>query len=74
MRTPSTAGHGQVNSPQLWWLTVGLRRAARAERTAPMLMPDSSIRMPVGQFRYSRLMQTMASTEEYPSMITNNHG
>ena len=48
---PSTACHGQVNRPRLWWLTVGVRRAARAEPTAPMLIAEASNRMPVGQPR-----------------------
>src|ERR1700722_17096937 len=72
-RTPSTAGHGQVYRPQLWWLTVGLRAGARAERTAPMLIPDASISTPVGQFRYSRPEAIMMGTNIDP-MITKNHG
>jgi hypothetical protein len=65
-------GHGQVNSPQLWWLTVGLLDMARADPTAPMLMPDSSIRMPVGQFRFSRLIGTRNSPNS-TNKIQRNH-
>ena len=69
-RTSSAAGHGQVNWPQAWWLTVGVRRAARAEPTAPTLIADWSMRMPVGQFRYSRpvvIRPTAAMTPTPPN-------
>ena len=38
-----------------------------------MLMPDSSTRTPVGQFRYSRPEAIMMGTSIDP-MITKNHG
>ena len=62
-----------MNSPQLWWLTVGVRLAARAEATAPMLTPAWSNRMPVGQLRYTRVVQIMTGTASQP-MMTKNHG
>ncbi len=45
---------------------MGGVRAARAEPMAPTLTADPSTRMPVGQLRYSRLIQTRAGTENSP--------
>ena len=57
-----TPGHGQVNSAQFWCVTVGRRAMARLDPTPPIDTPASSMRIPVGQFRYSRPQPICAAT------------
>lgn len=54
-------------------VTVGVRRFARFDRTAPIRIPLASIRIPVGQFRYRNPMKTMNGRKTGTNGMTTNH-